>query len=66
MLVLTMERNSRIIISERRNGKLVTLCTVTHLVNRGDRTRMGFEAPSEIVINREVVLERILKEENRG
>lgn len=54
MLVLSREKDQSIII----NGQIV----VTVLDVRGDKVRIGIEAPCEISVHREEVFARILQE----
>lgn len=54
MLILTRHRGERIII---RDDIIVTVVDI-----RGDRVRLGIDAPSDIEVNREEVYRAILRE----
>ena len=54
MLVLSMHRHQSIVISDS--------ITVTVMEIRGDKVRLGIEAPNEIPINRQEIHDKILKE----
>ena len=51
MLVLTRKKNERIMIGDN--------ITLTIVEIRGDRVRLGVEAPNEIPVNREEVLNKL-------
>lgn len=56
MLVLTRKKNQQIIIAE---GEI----TITVLEIRGDKVRLGIDAPRDIPINREEVQAAIVRAE---
>lgn len=54
MLVLSRHRDESIVINDN--------ITVTVIEIRGDKVRLGIEAPNEIPINRQEIHDKILKE----
>lgn len=58
MLVLSRKENESVVA--RIDGRLVKI-TVTEI--RGDKVRLGFEAPRDIEVDREEVFERKLSEQ---
>lgn len=56
MLVLSRKKNERIIIDEN--------IVITIVEIRGDKVRLGIEAPREVPIHRSEVYEAIQKEQN--
>lgn len=56
MLVLSRKTNESIVI----NGNIV----VTLIEIRGDRVRLGIQAPRDVAVHREEILRAILREEN--
>jgi carbon storage regulator len=54
MLVLTRKTNEKIVIGD---NVVITVVDV-----RGDRVRLGFEAPQDVEIHRQEVYERIQRE----
>ena len=61
MLVLSRKENESIVA--RINGHLVKVIVVEI---RGDKVRLGIEAPKEIEVHREEVYERICHEDTEG
>lgn len=59
MLVLSRKENESVVA--RIDGRLVKI-TVTEI--RGDKVRLGFEAPRDIEVDREEVFERKLSQQN--
>jgi len=57
MLVLTRKRNESIVINND--------VTIVVVEIRGDKVRLGVEAPKEVPVHRREVLEAIRREENR-
>ncbi len=55
MLVLSRKKNERIVIGEN--------IVITVVEVRGDRVRLGIEAPQEVPIHRSEVHEAIVKEQ---
>ncbi|MDC0274366.1 MAG: carbon storage regulator CsrA [Planctomycetaceae bacterium] len=55
MLVLSRKKNERIVIGEN--------IVITVVEVRGDRVRLGIEAPQEVPIHRSEVHEAIIKEQ---
>lgn len=60
MLVLSRKRNESIIIGEGENK--IVLCVVDI---RGDKVRLGIDAPSKIRVDRQEVHEAIQREKKR-
>ncbi len=58
MLVLSRQRDESIVIGEK--------IVVTIVDIRGDKVRLGIEAPSEIPVHRQEVYEAIQRESGRG
>jgi carbon storage regulator len=58
MLVLSRQRDESIVIGE---NVVVTIVDI-----RGDKVRLGIEAPSEIPVHRQEVYEAIQKENHRS
>lgn len=56
MLVLSRRKDERVVIGDN--------VVVTVIEIRGDRVRLGFEAPAEVVINREEVWLNIRRAES--
>ena len=57
MLVLGRKKNEQIVISSRAGEIRITLLAI-----RGDKVRLGFDAPKEILIDRHQLHERIQRE----
>lgn len=57
MLVLTREKNESIVISDN--------ITVVVIEIRGDKVRLGIEAPKEVPVHRKEVYEAIQRERNQ-
>ena len=58
MLVLSRQRNGQIVVL--RNKQVVLTLTVADI--RGDKVRLGFEAPNDFEIHRYEVYEQIERE----
>lgn len=57
MLVLSRKKNESIVINNN--------VTIVVVEIRGDKVRLGIEAPKEVPVHRKEVLEAIRREENR-
>ena len=57
MLVLTRKKNESIVINNN--------VTITVIEIRGDKVRLGIEAPKEVPVHRKEVFDAIRREENR-
>ena len=58
MLVISRKRDESIMIGD--------LVTITVIDIRGDKVRLGIEAPTEIPVHRQEVYEAIQREHQRG
>ena len=57
MLVLSRKKNESIVINNN--------VTITVIEIRGDKVRLGIEAPKEVPVHRKEVFDAIRREENR-
>jgi len=60
MLVLTRKKNESIVLGDGENMVIITLVEI-----RGDKVRLGIEAPRDIFVYRKEVYEAIKREELR-
>lgn len=61
MLVLSRQRDEKIIIGEGADA--IVICVVDI---RGDKVRLGIEAPSDVPVHRQEVYEAIQREKSRN
>jgi len=61
MLVLGRKKNEQIVISSPSGEIRITLVAI-----RGDKVRLGFDAPKEVLIDRHELHERIQREGRRS
>ncbi len=54
MLVLSRNKNERVVIGDGENRIVITIADV-----RGDRVRLGIQAPADVPVHREEVYETI-------
>lgn len=57
MLVLSRQRNEEIILSDQATGAVIGRIVLVDI--RGDKVRMGFELPSNIIVHRKEVQDAI-------
>jgi len=60
MLVLSRRKNESIVVGD--NGELV----ITVIEIRGDKVRIGIQAPTEIPVHRQEVYEAIMREKQKA
>ncbi len=60
MLVLSRKRGENVVVVTP-SGEQITICVIEI---RGDRARMGFEAPKEYAIHREELMQAIHAEQS--
>ena len=61
MLVISRKREERVLVKIGGQKCWITVCDL-----RGDKVRMGFDAPREVIIHREEVVRVIEEDEKNG
>lgn len=61
MLVLSRKKNEAIVIGEGEDKVLIVVVEI-----RGDKVRIGIEAPKEMPVHRKEIYDKIMKGEDDG
>lgn len=64
MLILSRHRDEKIVI--QLAGDDTTRAIITIVDIRGDKVRLGFDAPPEVIIHRQEIMDRIAREAEEG